>query len=144
MRTHSFWVNAVRSLLGGCIALSCSPATHVSDQTQAPKVVPADGKGEPTAPVVGVVSGVPLETAPPNVPEFKPAFAGQTRASAIHTQTPIEVTQIAGEFDEPWAIAFLPDRRMLVTTKHEGKLYVVSTDGKKSEPTQGVPRVDGR
>ena len=35
--------------------------------------------------------GGPLETAPPNVPEFKPAFPGQTRAPAVVTKTPIDV-----------------------------------------------------
>jgi glucose/arabinose dehydrogenase len=54
------------------------------------------------------------------------------------------VTEVAQDFDEPWAIAFLPDGRMLVTEKHDGELFVVSGDGKKSPATQGVPRVDGR
>ena len=86
-----------------------------------------------------------METAPPNVPEFKPAFPGQTRAPAIHTRTPFEVTEVAGGFDQPWALAFLPDGRMLVTEKHDGELFVLSADGKqKSPPVEGVPRVDGR
>jgi glucose/arabinose dehydrogenase len=109
-----------------------------------PQVMEAEGQGQATKPRVGPNPGVPVETAPPNVPEFKPAFAGQTRAPAIHTETPIKITKIAGDFDKPWALAFLPDGRMLVTTKHDGELFVVSPDGKKSEPTAGVPKVDGR
>jgi glucose/arabinose dehydrogenase len=85
-----------------------------------------------------------VETAPPNVPEFKPAFAGQTRAPAVKARTSIRVTEIASDLDLPWAMAFLPDGRMLVTEKHEGRLIVVGSDGKKSEPAAGVPRVDGR
>lgn len=88
--------------------------------------------------------GAPLETAPPNVPEFKPAFPGQTRAPAVETRTPLRVTEIATGFDEPWAVAFLPDGRMLVTEKPTGKLYVVTSAGKKSAPVAGLPPVDGR
>jgi glucose/arabinose dehydrogenase len=92
---------------------------------------------------VGATSGVPVETAPPNVPEFKPAFPQQTRAPAMHTKTAIAVNEIAEDLEEPWAIAFLPDRRMLVTEKHNGRLFIIAPDGKKSAPAEGVPRVDG-
>lgn len=87
---------------------------------------------------------MPVETAPPNVPEFKPAFAGQTRAPAVRTEVAIQVNTVAEDFDEPWAIAFMPDRRMLVTEKHEGRLRLVGQDGSKSEPATGVPKVDGK
>jgi glucose/arabinose dehydrogenase len=86
----------------------------------------------------------PVETAPPNVPEFRPAFPGQTRAPAMKTPAPPKVTVIASGFDKPWAIAFLPDRRMLVTEKPTGALFIVTPDGKKSPPVIGLPRVDGR
>ncbi|MFP2911634.1 PQQ-dependent sugar dehydrogenase [Pyxidicoccus sp. 3LFB2] len=89
-------------------------------------------------------TGAPVETAPPNVPEFKPAFPEQTRAPAVQTRTPFQVTEVASGFDKPWAIAFLPDRRMLVTEKHNGALFIVTPDGKKSPAVAGLPRVDGR
>ncbi len=53
---------------------------------------------------------------------------------------PFDVDAIAS-FDEPWAMAFLPDRRILVTEKG-GRLLVVDGDGNKSEPLSGVPEVD--
>jgi aldose sugar dehydrogenase len=93
---------------------------------------------EPTA------DGAPVETAPPNVPEFKPAFAGQTRAPAVKSQTALSVSELASGFEKPWAIAFLPDRRMLVTEKPTGKLYIVTAEGQKSPPVAGLPPVDGR
>lgn len=86
----------------------------------------------------------PVQTGPPNVPEFKPAFPGQTRAPEIKTQTRLEVTEIASGFDKPWAIAFLPDGRFLVTEKPSGHLYIVSANGAKSKPVAGLPEVDGR
>ncbi|WP_257456524.1 PQQ-dependent sugar dehydrogenase [Archangium lipolyticum] len=88
--------------------------------------------------------GAPVETAPPNVPEFKPAFPGQTRAPAVQTRTAFQVTEVASGFNKPWAIAFLPDRRMLVTEKPTGSLYIVTPQGAKSPPVAGLPPVDGR
>jgi glucose/arabinose dehydrogenase len=81
---------------------------------------------------------------PPNVPEFQPAFPGQTRAPAVKTRTPLQVTEIAAGFDHPWAIAFLPDGRLLVTEKPTGRLFVVGLDGKRSPAVRGLPPVDGR
>ncbi|MGA9522136.1 MAG: PQQ-dependent sugar dehydrogenase [Myxococcaceae bacterium] len=88
--------------------------------------------------------GPPVEQGAPNVPEFSPAFPGQTRAPEVHSRTRVVVTEIASGFDKPWAIAFLPDGRMLVTEKPTGKLYIVAQDGTKSSPVSGLPPVDGR
>jgi glucose/arabinose dehydrogenase len=87
--------------------------------------------------------GAPVETRPPNT-GFKPAFPGQTRAPSIRTKARLQITEVASGFDKPWAIAFLPDRRMLVTEKPTGHLYVVGADGTKSPPVRGLPPVDGR
>lgn len=88
--------------------------------------------------------GKPVDTAPRNAPALKPAFPGQTRAPAVKTKTPVQVTEIASGFNKPWAVAFLPDGRFLVTEKPTGNLYVVTADGKKSPPVTGLPKVDGR
>jgi glucose/arabinose dehydrogenase len=93
------------------------------------------------APVATAAQGV--ETRPPNT-GFEPAFPGQTRAPAVRTKTPLEVTTVASGFEKPWAIAFLPDGRMLVTEKPTGRLYIVGQDGRKSPPVAGLPKVDGR
>ena len=53
---------------------------------------------------------------------------------------PFTVEAIAS-FDQPWAMAFLPDGRLLVTEK-EGRLFVVTQGGQKSSPIEGVPDVD--
>ena len=125
------------------LAFACNRSGERRSQEASAPVVPAGGNGQETVPQVGPAARGAVETAPPNVPEFKPAFAGQTRAPAIHTRSPVRVTELPGEFDRPWAIAFLPDRRMLVTEKHDGKLVIVTPEGAKSASVEGVPPVDG-
>ena len=144
---RALFARPMYALLLSLAACSRNPASGQREPQKLPdtqRVVEADGKGESTQAQVGPNPEGPVETAPPNVPEFKPAFPGQTRAPAVHTQTAIQVTTIAKGFDKPWAIAFLPDGRMLVTEKQEGKLFVVTMQGAKSEPVSGVPKVDGR
>ncbi len=101
-------------------------------------------KGSETRPRERPAAGAPVETAPPNVPGFKPAFAGQTRAPAVKTRAELQVTEVASGFNEPWALAFLPDGRMLVTEKPTGVLFIVTPEGQKSPPVEGLPKVDGR
>lgn len=61
-----------------------------------------------------------------------------TSAQAQDT-LPFDVQPITS-FDEPWALAFLPDGRMLVTEK-KGTLLIVTQDGQKSRPVAGLPDV---
>jgi glucose/arabinose dehydrogenase len=136
------------TLLVTCASLSllfsCNKTPPPNQNQATPRIIPAEGQGERTEPRVGANPGSPVETAPPNVPEFKPAFPGQTRAPAIKTKAAMNVKTVAEDFDSPWALAFLPDGRMFVTEKHDGELFVVTPDGKKSPAVAGVPKVDGR
>ena len=62
-----------------------------------------------------------------------------TGASA-QDNLPVDVEPVTS-FDEPWALAFLPDGRLLVTEK-KGNLFIVTRDGEKSRPVGGLPDVD--
>jgi len=124
MRTLSMTL-LLAALLSGCSGKTPNP----SDSTPPAEPLP---------------SGPPVPTGPPNVPEFQPAFPGQTRAPAIQTKTALQVTELASGFKNPWAIAFLPDQRMLVTEKPTGSLYIVTPQGAKSPAVVGLPPVDGR
>ncbi len=129
------------SMRTACLALVLAVPACRGEQTKPRRVAAPNDARADGAPAEGAP---PLETSPPNVPEFKPAFAGQTRAPGMATRKAPKVTEIARGFNKPWALAFLPDGRMLVTEKPTGKLFIVTSDGKKSEPVAGLPKVDGR
>ncbi len=63
--------------------------------------------------------------------------AGKTYPSSIG---PLKVETIAGNLTHPWSLAFLPDRKMLVTER-PGRLRIVTPEGKISPPVSGVPAV---
>ena len=51
------------------------------------------------------------------------------------------VTTVLGEFNEPWAMTFLPDGRVLVTEKR-GRLVLFEPESKTQGEISGVPAVD--
>jgi glucose/arabinose dehydrogenase len=85
-----------------------------------------------------------VDPRPPNAPDQKPAFAGQTRAPERKSGVAFEVVTVAEGLLYPWGMAFLPDGRQLVTEKQPGRLRIVGADGKLSEPVAGLPALDAR
>lgn len=69
----------------------------------------------------------------------QPAFIGQTRAPAAAVSTYAVETIVSG-LSAPWALAFLPDGRMLVS-ENTGNLKLVSTDGRTPAPINGLPEI---
>ncbi len=71
--------------------------------------------------------------------------AGSAKAapSALPAEDPENSFAIraVATLNEPWAMTFLPDGRLLVTEKR-GHLLFVTTDGDRSAPIPGVPEVD--
>ena len=65
-----------------------------------------------------------------------PVAAQTTRSSAGD----VAVETVARGLDHPWAIAFLPDGRLLVTER-PGRMRIVATDGKLSPALASVPKV---
>jgi glucose/arabinose dehydrogenase len=52
----------------------------------------------------------------------------------------LEVQTVASGLVHPWALAFLPDSKMLVTER-PGRMRIVSVEGQLSPPLKGVPEV---
>lgn len=72
-----------------------------------------------------------------------PALAQREARQIQSSAGPIQVETIAQGLENPWALAFLPDGRMLVTEK-PGRLRLVSAKGEISDALTGVPRVFAR
>lgn len=75
--------------------------------------------------------------------------AGSVLAQAPRSPTPrpvdapIRAVKVADGLENPWAIEFLPDGRMLVTER-PGRLRIVGKDGALSKPLVGLPEVYAR
>jgi aldose sugar dehydrogenase len=74
-------------------------------------------------------------------PPPKPAFPGQTNAPAPQKASPpFTVDTVVGRLSSPWAMAFLPDGKMLITERN-GAMRIATIDGVYSAPIAGVPGV---
>ncbi len=61
-------------------------------------------------------------------------------ATVAAASAPAFVKEVITSFNEPWAMTFLPDGRLLVTEKR-GKLRFVTEAGSKSSAIEGLPEV---
>jgi glucose/arabinose dehydrogenase len=69
------------------------------------------------------------------------AACSPSDAQVFHSSAgDIGVETIARGLEHPWALAFLPDGRVLVTER-PGRMRLVAKDGRLSTPLAGVPKV---
>ncbi len=118
--------------------MSLVPRLYLAAQQGPPPAgAPAGGRRGGGPPGGGPEDG--LNVRPPNAPDQKPAFAGQTRAPEQKLGVAFNVVTVTEGLVNPWGLTFLPDGKMLVTEK-PGRLRVVSADGKHmSEPVADLP-----
>jgi aldose sugar dehydrogenase len=93
------------------------------------------------APALSMAQGV--DPRPPNGTGQTPAFPGQTDAPEKKLNVAFEAVTVVEGLQNPWSVAFLPGGKMLITER-PGRLRVLGTDGKLSEPVAGLPPVDAR
>lgn len=77
---------------------------------------------------------------PPNAPDQRPAFEGQTRAPVLTDDIALKADVITDGLDHPWGMEQLPDGGWLVTER-PGKMRVIAPDGELSDPISGLPEV---
>ncbi len=69
------------------------------------------------------------------------AAACQAQPVVPAQDVPFKVEVIA-DYDEPWAMTFLPDGKSYLVTDKRGKLLLTSTSAGKKKEVTGVPKVD--
>lgn len=84
-----------------------------------------------------------FNAAPPNAPEQRPAFEGQTRAPVIADQVALKTETVVDGLEHAWAMAALPDGSWLVTER-PGRLRLVGADGALSDPISGLPEISAK
>ena len=85
----------------------------------------------------GAVEGQAIETRPTEKKDNAPTFPEQTRAPSRKT-TPYTVTTLVDTLEAPWALAFLPGGKMLVTERLPGRMRFLDANGTLSKPLAGV------
>jgi len=84
-----------------------------------------------------LVEGKPVDSRQNENVNDRPLYPEQTRAP-YHKTAPYKLTEITGALEAPWALAFLPDGKFLVTERLPGKLRVISPDGTIAPPVSGL------
>jgi glucose/arabinose dehydrogenase len=91
--------------------------------------------------IVASASGtMAAENADANFVPPKPAFPEQTKAPAVKTPSEFNMETLATGLNHPWAVAFLPDGKLLVTER-EGFMRTIRPDGVISAPIEGLPGI---
>jgi glucose/arabinose dehydrogenase len=88
-------------------------------------------------PVYATVEGQPIDPRPPEKSDDKPLFPEQTRAP-YHATAPFHVTTLTSALHAPWALAVLPDGKILITERLPGAFRILNKQGVLSQPLPGL------
>ena len=122
-------------LLGTAAVSSCTSSTTSRTSSTTSSI-----SSTSSAPTQSVMA--PVDPRPANGVDQRPAFPGQTDAPERKLNVNFEVVTVADSINTGWAVAFLPNGKMLVTQRG-GQLLLVGADRSRAEVT-GLPAVDAR
>lgn len=99
-------------------------------------------KGTCLALLVGMLTGFcqAADDSTTDVSWPQPAFAGQTKAPAVVSNSHYRAEVIANGLVRPYCLAFLPDGDFIVTERW-GFLRVIRPNGEVLPPVQGLPQI---
>lgn len=93
----------------------------------------------------GPTEKIPLPPVENNSPNtlYEPFFPEQTRAAGVKTDSSYQVTVLTTELNSPWAVAGLPDGRLVISEKG-GTIRIATMSGDLSAPINSLPALDTR
>ena len=109
------------------VLAACLLATTAIAQTPAPTFPPPPTVAN-NPDYANLVEGKPVDSRQNENKDDKPLYPEQTRAP-YHKTAPYQLTEITSGLHAPWALAFLPDGKFLVTEKLPGALRVIDAAG---------------
>jgi glucose/arabinose dehydrogenase len=121
----------MRKTIAGCAAFLLLGGTAIIEAQQVRAVPRPLAPATPPKPEDG--------SAAPDGYSPIPAWLGQTRAPVPARVAAYEVETVAEGISGAFCFSFLPDGRMLVGER-PGRIKIVGTDGKVSEPLEGLPK----
>ena len=103
-------------------------------------LLPAIAAGQAPLPWLAREEGKPIDTRPTEKKDNAPAFPEQTRAPYKKTAG-FKVTTLIDNLEVMWSVAFLPGGSIILTERLPGRMRILDTSGKVSQPLAGVSAV---
>jgi aldose sugar dehydrogenase len=119
------------------LCLAPFPAILAAQTVAQPVTPPSPSRPALVYPVYATVEGKPIDARPPEKSDDKPLFPEQTRAP-YHATAPYKVTTLTSSLHAPWALAFLPGGKILITERLPGAFRILDQQGVLSEPLPGL------
>src|SRR5690606_19933902 len=69
------------------------------------------------------------------------AMAAENQREYRSEEGTVQVEEVVGGLENPWALAFLPDDEGMLITERPGRLRLLNGQGELSAPLSGVPKV---